>query len=83
MNYFELKSRHPENFKSENEIKNFIYDLLETYTKIEKSKKGKNGIIISKKVLRNNKYKIFEIGINTKSGKIFHANIRKLTSNEK
>lgn len=83
VNYFELKSRHPENFKSENEIKNFIYDLLETYTKIEKSKKGKNGIIISKKVLRNNKYKIFEIGINTKSGKIFHANIRKLTSNEK
>ncbi|MCR8679520.1 hypothetical protein CSUIS19072_06480, partial [Campylobacter sp. RM19072] len=72
-----LRSNHPEMFKTQRAVKEVIDYVLKEPENIVSPKKG-DGVILSKQ----NDKKIDEIGINQNS-EVFHANKRKLNSNEK
>ncbi|MFW5614638.1 MAG: hypothetical protein ACOCM3_08260, partial [Campylobacter hyointestinalis] len=72
-----LRSNHPEMFKTQRAVKEVIDYVLKEPENIVSPKKG-NGVILSKQ----NDKKMDEIGINQNS-EVFHANKRKLNSNEK
>ncbi|WP_086270060.1 DUF3519 domain-containing protein [Campylobacter devanensis] len=72
-----LRSNHPEMFKTQRAVKEVIDYVLKEPENIVSPKKG-DGVILSKQ----NDKKMDEIGINQNS-EVFHANKRKLNSNEK
>ncbi|TWO30726.1 hypothetical protein XK09_01030 [Campylobacter lanienae] len=72
-----LISNHPEMFKTQRAVKEVIDYVLKEPENIVSPKKG-DGVILSKQ----NDKKMDEIGINQNS-EVFHANKRKLNSNEK
>ncbi|RAZ38056.1 hypothetical protein [Campylobacter hyointestinalis] len=72
-----LRSNHPEMFKTQRAVKEVIDYVLKEPENIVLPKKG-DGVILSKQ----NDKKMDEIGINQNS-EVFHANKRKLNSNEK
>ncbi|MBP3675206.1 MAG: hypothetical protein J6I71_01900 [Campylobacter sp.] len=72
-----LRSKHPEMFKTQRAVKEVIDYVLKEPENIVSPKKG-DGVILSKQ----NDKKMDEIGINQNS-EVFHANKRKLNSNEK
>lgn len=72
-----LRSNHPEMFKTQRAVKEVIDYVLKEPENIVSPKKG-DGVILSKQ----NDKKMDEIDINQNS-EVFHANKRKLNSNEK